>query len=80
MLLCNRDTVQEVTVEEDSVRGGSVKEECGQKDNRCELEAYRKMVDSDEEDMNSSDEEQDLTGYERHFMPTDIDMLEVSSE
>lgn len=64
---------------QDPVKEDSVTEECGQEDHRCEPEAYRKIVDSDEEDMNSSEEEQDMTGYERHFMPTAIDMLEVSS-
>lgn len=74
MLLDSRDAVREDSVNEDSVT-----EERGQKDNRREPEAYRKMVDSDEEDVNSSDEEQNMTGYERHFMPTVMDMLEVSS-
>lgn len=62
---------------EDSVQEDSVPEECDQKDNICKLEAYRKIVDSDEEtDMNSSDEEQDMSGYERHFMPTAVELLE----
>lgn len=74
LLLGSQDTVME-----DSVKEDSVPEECDQKDDRCKTEAYRKIVDSDEEtDMNSSDEEQDMSGYERHFMPTAIDMLEVS--
>lgn len=74
ILLGSRDTVEEDLVKEDSAT-----EECGHKDNRCEPGAYRKIVDSDEQDTNSSDEEQDVTGYERHFMPTATDMLEVSS-
>lgn len=69
MLLGSQDTVKE----------DSVTEECGQEKHRCEPEAYRKIVDSDEEDMKSSDEEPGMTGYERHFMPTATDMLEVSS-
>lgn len=74
LLLDSQDTVME-----DSVKEDSIPEECDQKDNRCKTEAYSKIVDSDEEtDMNSSDEEQDMSGYERHFMPTAIDMLEVS--
>lgn len=61
---------------QDTVKEDSVTEECGQENNRRVPEAYRKIVDSDEEDMNSSDEEPDMTGYERHFMPT---AMEVSS-
>lgn len=69
MLLGSQDTVQE----------DPVTEECAQEDIKCEPEAYSKMVDSDEEDANSSDEEPNRADYERHFMPTVRDLLEVSS-
>lgn len=78
MLLGRQDAVMEDAAMEDSVQEDSVPEECDQKDNMCKMEAYRKIVDSDEEtDMNSSDEEQDLSGYERHFLPTATELLEV---
>lgn len=67
-LLCSLDIVKE----------DSVREKRGPEDNQCERDAYRKIVDSEEEETNSSDEEQDTAGYERHFMPTVMDMLEVS--
>lgn len=66
--------------DQDAVKEDSVTQECDQKDDQCRTEAYRKIVDSDEEkDLNSSDEEEILTGYERHFMPTAVDILEVSN-
>lgn len=40
---------------------------------------YKKMVDSDEERSWSSSEEEPCTsGYEKHFMPTAVDVLEHS--
>lgn len=40
---------------------------------------YKKMVDSDEERSWSSSEEEPCTsGYEKHFMPTSVDILEHS--
>lgn len=40
-------------------------------------EAYSKMVDSDEErSWSSSEEEPCISGYEKHFMPTAVEVLE----
>ncbi|XP_068605903.1 interleukin 12 receptor, beta 2a, like, partial [Brachionichthys hirsutus] len=57
-------------------------EEFHQTEGKYGREAYSKMVDSDEEKAkedcwNSSDEEQS-TGYEKHFMPTASDVWGVS--
>lgn len=42
-------------------------------------EAYKKMVDSDEDSSWSSSEEEPCTsGYEKHFMPTTAEVLEGS--
>ncbi|XP_054615193.1 interleukin-6 receptor subunit beta-like isoform X2 [Dunckerocampus dactyliophorus] len=61
----------------------------GQRDqtHRCAREEYRKMVDSDEEKgtsgpgymEDSSDEEEEgvASGYEKHFMPTSVEILEA---
>lgn len=60
-------------------RRDAVTEDCHRTDNKCGREAYSKMVDSDEErSWSSSDEEQCTSGYERHFMPTASEILEVS--
>nr|XP_057905419.1 interleukin 12 receptor, beta 2a, like isoform X2 [Doryrhamphus excisus] len=64
----------------------------GQRDqtHKCAREEYKKMVDSDEEkgmsgvvdtedSWNSEEEEEEgfASGYEKHFMPTSVDILEV---
>ncbi|XP_016896325.2 interleukin 12 receptor, beta 2a, like isoform X3 [Cynoglossus semilaevis] len=55
---------------------------CDRADQRCRREEYSKMVDSDEEGNNkvdswsSSEEEEFTPGYEKHFMPTALDILE----
>lgn len=60
-------------------RRDAVTEDCHRTDNKCGREAYSKMVDSDEErSWSSSEEEQCTSGYERHFMPTASEILEVS--
>ncbi|XP_041813929.1 interleukin 12 receptor, beta 2a, like [Chelmon rostratus] len=66
----------------------AVTEECHRTDIICGREAYSKMVDSDEERdreeedrkdcWSSSEEEQCTSGYEKHFMPTASEILEVS--
>ncbi|XP_035471460.2 interleukin 12 receptor, beta 2a, like isoform X1 [Scophthalmus maximus] len=65
----------------------AVTEECGRTDHRYEREEYSKMVDSEEEERemeehrddcwNSSEDEQLTSGYEKHFMPTALEILEV---
>lgn len=66
-----------------------VTEECDRTDRRYDREEYSKMVDSDEEKdregeedrddcPDSSEEEQFISGYEKHFMPTALEILEVS--
>ncbi|KAM9843118.1 interleukin 12 receptor, beta 2a, like [Aulostomus maculatus] len=40
-------------------------------------EAYSRMVDSDEDSCCSSEEEQLTSGYEKHFMPTALEILGV---
>ncbi|XP_069569648.1 interleukin 12 receptor, beta 2a, like [Brachyistius frenatus] len=57
----------------------AVSEGCGRTDHRCRTEDYSKMVDSDDrEDLWSSSEEEQFTlGYEKHFMPTSLEILEV---
>ncbi|XP_023126588.1 interleukin 12 receptor, beta 2a, like [Amphiprion ocellaris] len=57
----------------------AVTEESDRTDHRYGKEAYSKMVDSDEEkdDCWSSLEEEDVpSGYERHFMPTAVEIGE----
>lgn len=57
-----------------------VTEESHGTDQKRGREAYSKMVDSDEErSLSSSEEEQCTSGYEKHFMPTVSEILEVSS-
>lgn len=63
---------------QDDQRGDTVTEECDRTDHR--REEYSKMVDSDEERddcCSSSEEEQFTSGYEKHFMPTALEILEV---
>ncbi|XP_026216095.1 interleukin 12 receptor, beta 2a, like [Anabas testudineus] len=65
-----------------------VTEDCDRTDNRYEREQYSKMVDSDEERdkeredsdgcSNASEEDEFTSGYEKHFMPTALEILEVS--
>lgn len=67
---------------QDDQREEAVTEECHRTDHRYRREEYSKMVDSDEErdreDCWSSTEEEQLTsGYEKHFMPTAFEILEV---
>ncbi|XP_068434780.1 interleukin 12 receptor, beta 2a, like isoform X1 [Clinocottus analis] len=69
---------------QDDSRQEAVAEETGQ---RHEREKYSKMVDSDEEKdreednredcWSSSEEDQLVSGYEKHFMPTALEVLEV---
>ncbi|XP_032394305.1 interleukin 12 receptor, beta 2a, like isoform X1 [Etheostoma spectabile] len=70
----------------DNQREEAVTEECHRTDHRYRREEYSKMVDSDEdreeeekrEDCWSSiEEEQSTFGYEKHFMPTAFELLEV---
>ncbi|XP_070837676.1 interleukin 12 receptor, beta 2a, like [Chaetodon trifascialis] len=73
---------------QDDQREDAVTEECHRTDFRCGREAYSKMVDSDEERdreeedredcWSSSEDEQCTSGYEKHFMPTASEILEVS--
>lgn len=52
---------------------------CHRTDNKYGREAYGKMIDSDDAtSWSSSEEEQCTPGYERHFMPTASEILEVS--
>lgn len=61
------------------LRDDAVTEESHRTDHKCEREAYSKMVDSDEEkSWSSSDEEHCTSGYEKHFMPTGLDIIGVS--
>lgn len=63
---------------QDGQKEDSDTEECEQTDHRCRREAYSKMVDSDEEKWSSSEEEQGVSGYETHFMPTAMEICQVS--
>ncbi|KAK2833571.1 hypothetical protein Q5P01_017460 [Channa striata] len=67
-------------------RKEDVTEECDGTDRRYGRDEYRKMVDSDEERdregdedrddcWNSSEEEEFISGYEKHFMPTAVEIL-----
>ncbi|XP_054463478.1 interleukin 12 receptor, beta 2a, like isoform X2 [Anoplopoma fimbria] len=68
-------------------REEAVKEEGHGTDHRYGREEYSKMIDSDEERdreeenreecWSSSEEEQSVTGYEKHFMPTAREVQEV---
>lgn len=68
---------------QDDQREDAVTEECHKTNHKYERKtAYSKMVDSDEErDRNdcwsSSEEEPCTSGYEKHFMPTALEILEV---
>ncbi|KAM8844278.1 interleukin 12 receptor, beta 2a, like isoform 1-T1 [Spinachia spinachia] len=60
----------------DDQREGSVPEES----HRYGRQEYSQMVDSDEERADRwslTEEEQSASGYEKHFMPTALEMLEV---
>uniref|UniRef100_UPI0037E7C83A interleukin 12 receptor, beta 2a, like n=1 Tax=Semicossyphus pulcher TaxID=241346 RepID=UPI0037E7C83A len=71
-------------------REDAVTEECHRTDLKYGKQAYSKIVDSDEEKgveeeeeerkdcWNSSTEEVYESGYEKHFMPTALEILEVS--
>ncbi|KAG8007039.1 Leukemia inhibitory factor receptor, partial [Nibea albiflora] len=65
---------------QDDQRDNVVIEENHRTDHKYGRQAYSKMVDSDEdkEDGWSSEEEQCKSGYEKHFMPTPLEILEVS--
>lgn len=57
----------------------AVTEDSHKTDNKYGREAYGKMIDSDDErSWSSSEEEQYTSGYERHFMPTASEILEIS--
>lgn len=57
----------------------AVTEDCHKTDNKFGREAYGKMIDSDDaKSWSSSEEEECTSGYERHFMPTALEILEVS--
>lgn len=62
-------------------REDAIAEECHRTD-QYGREAYSKMLDLDEErerdDYSSSEEEPSVSGYEKHFMPTALEILEVS--
>ncbi|XP_049925815.1 interleukin 12 receptor, beta 2a, like [Epinephelus moara] len=65
----------------------AVMEECHRTDRRYGREEYSRMVDSDEErdrkeehredSWSSAEDEQSTSGYEKHFMPTELEVLEV---
>nr|XP_043906260.1 interleukin-12 receptor subunit beta-2-like [Solea senegalensis] len=64
----------------------AVTKERDRTDHRCEREEYSKMVDSDEEGdreedkddcSSSSNKEQFTSGYEKHFMPTALELQNV---
>ncbi|XP_074513020.1 interleukin 12 receptor, beta 2a, like isoform X2 [Sebastes fasciatus] len=68
---------------QDDQREETVTEECHRTDRRYGREEYSKMIDSDEERdreedcWSSSEEGQSTSGYEKHFMPTALEVLEV---
>lgn len=71
---------------QDDQREDAVTEEGGRTQHRPRREEYSKMVDSDEEKdkeedreecWSSSEEEQFTSGYEKHFMPSALEVLEV---
>ncbi|TNN80585.1 Interleukin-6 receptor subunit beta [Liparis tanakae] len=71
---------------QDDQRKEDVAEECHGTDHRYGREEYTKMDDSDKERdreengedvWSSSEEEQPESGYEKHFMPTALEVLEV---
>lgn len=70
---------------QDDQREDAVTEGCHKTNHKYERKtAYSKMVDSDEEEedrkdcWSSSEEEPCTSGYEKHFMPTALEILEVS--
>lgn len=72
---------------QDDQREDAVTEECDRTDHRYGGDQYSKMVDSDEERDNeeedsddclsSSEEDRFMAGYEKHFMPSMQEILEV---
>nr|XP_020472020.1 interleukin-6 receptor subunit beta-like isoform X1 [Monopterus albus]XP_020472021.1 interleukin-6 receptor subunit beta-like isoform X1 [Monopterus albus]XP_020472022.1 interleukin-6 receptor subunit beta-like isoform X1 [Monopterus albus] len=71
----------------DDPRKDVVTEECDRTDQKYGREEYSKMIDSDEErdkgdegdggsSWNSAEEEEFTLGYEKHFMPTAMEVLE----
>lgn len=72
---------------QDDQREDAVTEECDRTDHRYGGDQYSKMVDSDEERDNeeedsddclsSSEEDRFMAGYEKHFMPSIQEILEV---
>lgn len=59
-------------------RDNAVIDECVSTHHRFRKEDYSKMVDSDDENSTSSSEEGHFTsGYEKHFMPTAVEVLNV---
>ncbi|XP_068574967.1 interleukin 12 receptor, beta 2a, like [Cebidichthys violaceus] len=67
---------------QDDRREGAVPEDCHGTDHSYGRKDYSHMVDSDEErhredSCSSSEEEQSVSGYEKHFMPTALEVLEV---
>ncbi|XP_072225124.1 interleukin 12 receptor, beta 2a, like isoform X2 [Leuresthes tenuis] len=69
---CSRTNSQE------DQREDPASEECDRTDHRCGRKEYSKMVDSDEEKVDcwsSSEEEQCTSGYEKHFMPSSLEIL-----
>ncbi|XP_029912967.1 interleukin 12 receptor, beta 2a, like isoform X2 [Myripristis murdjan] len=62
-------------------RGGDEREEDTEGRHQYGREAYSKMIDSDEEQsrddcLSSSDEDEFISGYEKHFMPTALEVME----
>ncbi|KAM4530641.1 interleukin 12 receptor, beta 2a, like isoform 2-T2 [Odontesthes bonariensis] len=69
---CSRTDSQE------DLREDPAAEECDRTDRRYGRKEYSKMVDSDEEKVDcwsSSEEEQCTSGYEKHFMPSPLEIL-----
>ncbi|XP_062264720.1 interleukin 12 receptor, beta 2a, like [Platichthys flesus] len=74
------------TSDQEEPRENAVTKECGRVDHSHGREEYSKMVDSDEERdreedkedcWSSSEEDESTTGYEKHFMPTALEILDV---
>ncbi|XP_042360621.1 interleukin 12 receptor, beta 2a, like [Plectropomus leopardus] len=64
---------------EDDQREEAVTEECHRTDHRYGREEYSKMLDSDEEKdreegWSSEEDEQPTSGYEKHFMPSALEV------
>lgn len=63
---------------QDDRREDPVKENSDRRDNRYGRKEYSKMVDSDEDKTDcwsSSEEEQSTSGYEKHFMPSPMEIM-----